>query len=78
MKPSDPYLKTVEWSQEDGCYVGACPSVMLGGVHGSNKAKVHRELCQAVKEWIRIREEDAKFNRCVSLAARGVAKRRAR
>ena len=22
MKPSDQYLKIVEWSEEDGCYVG--------------------------------------------------------
>jgi predicted HicB family RNase H-like nuclease len=58
MKPSDRYLKIVEWSQEDGCYVGTCPGLMLGGVHGPDETKVYRELCQVVEEWIRIYEED--------------------
>jgi hypothetical protein len=75
VKPSDRYQKIVEWSQKDDCYVGTCPGLMLGGVHGPNKAKVRRELCQAFREWIRIREEDEKFDRFVSLAARGILKR---
>lgn len=25
MKKSDRYLKIVEWSEEDQCYVGTCP-----------------------------------------------------
>jgi predicted HicB family RNase H-like nuclease len=58
MKPSDRYLKIVEWSQEDGCYVGTCPGLMYGGVHGPNEAKVYLELCEAVEECIRILEED--------------------
>ncbi len=58
MRPSDRYLKIVEWSEEDGCYVGTCPCLMLGGVHGPDEAKVYKELCQAVDEWIRIQKED--------------------
>lgn len=58
MKPSDCYLKIVEWSEEDGCYVGTCPGLMLGGVHGTDEAKVYRELCQAVEEWVEIQHED--------------------
>ena len=58
MKTSDRYLKIVEWSEEDQCYVGTCPGLMLGGVHGDDENKVYRELCQAVEEWIRIYEED--------------------
>ncbi|MGD1000779.1 MAG: toxin-antitoxin system HicB family antitoxin [Candidatus Brocadiia bacterium] len=58
MKPSDRYLKIVEWSEEDGCYVGTCPGLMLGGVHGRNETKVYQELCEAVEEWIRIHQED--------------------
>ena len=30
MKKSDRYLKIVEWSEEDQCYVGTCPGLMLG------------------------------------------------
>ena len=58
MKPGDRYLKIVEWSEEDQCYVGTCPGLMLGGVHGANEARVYKELCQAVDEWVRIHEED--------------------
>ena len=58
MKTSDRYLKIVEWSEEDQCYVGTCPGLMFGGIHGDDEAKVYRELCQAVEEWIDIYEQD--------------------
>lgn len=58
MKPSDHYLKIVEWSEEDRCYVGICPGLMLGGIHGDDEAKVYAELCQAAEEWIAIHETD--------------------
>ena len=58
MKKSDQYLKIVEWSEEDQCYLGTCPNLMLGGIHGDNEAKVYKELCQAVEEWITIYEQD--------------------
>lgn len=58
MKASDKYLKLVEWSEEDQCYVGTCPGLMLGGIHGNDEAKVYKELCAAVEEWISVLEED--------------------
>ena len=58
MKTSNHYLKIVEWSEEDQCYVGTCPGLMLGGIHGDDEAKVYKELCQAVEEWIEIYQED--------------------
>ena len=58
MKPSDQYLKIVEWSDEDRCYVGSCPGLMLGGVQGDDEAKVYAELCQAIEEWIAIHQAD--------------------
>ncbi len=58
MKKSDRYLKLVEWSEEDDCYIGTCPGLMSGGVHGTDETKVYRELCQVVEEWIAIHEED--------------------
>ena len=58
MKESDRYLKIVEWSEEDQCYVGTCPTLMLGGVHGDDEAKVYEELCQAVNEWVEIYKQD--------------------
>ncbi len=58
MKASDRYLKVVEWSSKDGCYVGTCPGLMLGGVHGESEKAVYAELCDAVEEWIRIHAKD--------------------
>ena len=58
MKGSDHYIKIVEWSEEDQCYVGTCPGLMLGGIHGKDEAKVFKELCQAVEEWIDIYKKD--------------------
>lgn len=52
MKKSDRYLKIVEWSDEDQCYIGRCPELMFGGVHGKDERKVFAELCQAIDEWI--------------------------
>lgn len=57
-KPSDRYLKLVEWSDEDECYVGTCPGLMFGGVHGDDEASVYLELCEAVDECIAICRED--------------------
>ena len=44
MKTSDQYLKIVEWSEEAPCYVGSCPGLMRGGVHGNDEAEVYKEL----------------------------------
>ena len=58
MKKSAQYLKIVEWSDEDNCYVGRCPELMLGGVHGKDEQKVFAELCTVIKEWIAASEVD--------------------
>ena len=60
MKPSDKYLKIVEWSVEDKCYVGTCPTFLRGGVHGNDEARVYAELCQAVEEAVDIYRKDKK------------------
>ena len=61
MKPSDKYLKVVEWSEEDGCYVGTCPGLLRGGVHGDDEAKVYQELCQVVAETVELYQVDGKL-----------------
>lgn len=58
MKTSDKYLKIVEWSQEDQCYIGQCPALFGGGVHGDNEAAVYKELCEVVEEWVEIYKAD--------------------
>ena len=46
------YAKFVEWSDEDQCFIGRCPEIMAGGVHGGDEARVYAELCQAVEEMV--------------------------
>ena len=58
MKRSDHYLKIVEWSEEDQCYIGRAPGLTLGGVHGDDEAKVYKELCVLVDEWLEIYDRD--------------------
>lgn len=52
------YAKFVEWSDEDKCFIGRCPEIMLGGIHGSDEAKVYTDLCQAVVEMITLIHAD--------------------
>ena len=52
------YIKIVEWNDEDGCFVGSCPGLMFGGVHGKDEAKVYAELCTAVEEVIALMDAE--------------------
>lgn len=58
MKSNRQYLKLVEWSEEDQCFIGRVPGLALGGVHGKNEKKVYENLCELVDEWIAIHGED--------------------
>ena len=53
------YLKIVEWSEEDQCYVGSIPGWIGKCCHGDDELEVYRELCEILDEWIEIyRKED--------------------
>lgn len=52
------YAKFVEWSDADECFIGRCPEIMTGGVHGGDEAKVYAELCEAVEEMIELIHTD--------------------
>ena len=59
MKDSARYVKRVEWSDEDGCFVGSCPRVIGPCCHGDDEVAVYRELCGIVDEWLEvIRDEE--------------------
>lgn len=58
MKDRDTYVKFVQWSDEDQCYVGLCPELFYGGVHGDDEAKVYADLCNRVDEIIELRKDD--------------------
>ncbi len=53
------YIKIVEWSDEDGGFVGSCLGVIGPCRHGGDEVEVYRELCRIVDEWLEIaRRED--------------------
>ena len=52
------YIKIVEWSDEDQCFVGQCPGIIGPCCHGTDEAEVYAELCQVVDEWIEILKKD--------------------
>ena len=58
MSAAAQYLKIVEWSEEDQCFVGRCPGLIFGGVHGDDEREVYNELCEVAEEWVSIAEED--------------------
>ena len=60
MKDSAKYVKIVEWSEEDQCYVGSAPGLIFGGCHGSDEKKVFDELCRIVDEAIELYRKDGK------------------
>ena len=58
MKKKDRYLKIVEWSDEDQCYVGSIPGWIGKCCHGDNEVEVYHQLGQILEEWIEVYEED--------------------
>jgi predicted RNase H-like HicB family nuclease len=60
MRESARYVKVVEWSEEDQCYVGSSPGLLYGGCHGDDEKRVFDELCQIVEETIALYRRDNK------------------
>jgi predicted RNase H-like HicB family nuclease len=53
-------IKTVEWSDEDQCFIGQCPGVVGPCCHGDDEAEVYAELCQIVDEWLKVLRQEGK------------------
>ncbi len=60
MKEASRYVKIVEWSEEDQCFVGSCPGLFYGGCHGDDERVVFSELCEIVEETIELYKKDGK------------------
>ncbi len=60
MNEGDKYVKLVEWSDEDSCFIGSCPELFYGGCHGNDSRLVFDELCQVIDETIEIYRQDGK------------------
>lgn len=59
-KEADLYKKVIYWSKKDNCFIGTCPELMYGGVHGDDALKVFKELNRAVDEVIEIMRNSGK------------------
>ncbi len=60
MKDSANYVKIVEWSTEDECYIGSAPGLVYGGCHGDDETKVFKDLCHIVEESIEVYKREGK------------------
>ena len=60
MSESPRYMKIVEWSEEDQCFVGSSPGLFYGGCHGDDEKQVFTELCEIVEETIALYKQDGK------------------
>ena len=54
MKPSDRYLKFVQWSDADAAYVGFCPDLFPYGAvcHSKTEPEAFAALCGMVQETV--------------------------
>jgi predicted RNase H-like HicB family nuclease len=59
-RKTDIYHRWVAWSEDDQAYIGRCPDLFGGGVHGDDPLKVARELQKVIDEWEVIFESDAR------------------
>jgi len=60
MSKGDRYVKLIEWSEEDNCFIGSCPELFYGGCHGRDAKILFAELCDIVEEAIALYEQDGK------------------
>jgi hypothetical protein len=54
MRESARYVKIVEWSEEDQCYIGSSPGLIYAGCHGDDEKAVFDELCRIVEAAIEL------------------------
>jgi predicted RNase H-like HicB family nuclease len=54
------YVKIVEWSDEDQCFIGSCPGLFYGGCHGPDELQVFSELRQIVEETLELYKKEGK------------------
>lgn len=59
-RKTDIYHRWVACSEEEQAYIGRCPDLFLGGVHGDDPLKVARELQKVIDEWEAIFEADSR------------------
>lgn len=68
------YVKVVEWSDEDGVFVGQCPGIIGPCCHGDDEVEVYRKLCAIFEEWVELAARDGR-PLPLATAGTGVARR---
>ena len=64
MSESAKYIKIVEWSNEDECFIGYCPGIIGPCCHGDDEVEVYRQLCEIVDELLdRAQKKNKSFPR---------------
>ena len=77
------YLKIVEWSDDDKCYVGSAPPLVGQSCHGRTESEVIKQLQVIVEEWVELLLVDgpdqipARTRLVAELALSGAGSRRA-
>jgi predicted HicB family RNase H-like nuclease len=54
------YIKVVEWSDEDGVFIGSAPPLIGQACHGNTEAEVLAQLQEIVEQWVEILLSDRK------------------
>ncbi|WOO43174.1 helix-turn-helix domain-containing protein [Rubellicoccus peritrichatus] len=49
----DQYQREIKWSEEDGCFLGRCPDLFLGGCHGDTEEEVREQLDEIIADAIK-------------------------
>lgn len=52
------YLRVVEWSPDDRCFVGSAPPLIGRCCHGPTEAGVLKQLKRIVDEWLRLADDE--------------------
>lgn len=60
MTAASRYVKLVEWSDEDNCFIGSCPGRFYGGCHGVDEQAVFADLCQLVEETVQLYQQEGR------------------
>ncbi len=60
MKLSAYYIKVVQWSEEDACYVGSAPGLLGPCCHGDDEQEVFVQLCEIVEDVLRDFAQDGR------------------
>lgn len=55
---NESYIKVVEWSTEDGCFIGSAPPLVGPCCHGDDEMEVYQQLCNIVQDWVELHRRE--------------------